>query len=61
MVVTSDFWPPFFGPPGDNAPLEAYLADQYREVGRYGAYHVLERPILARMFGDASTGADRRD
>src|SRR5205823_3904002 len=20
VVVTSDFWPPFFGPPGDNAP-----------------------------------------
>jgi hypothetical protein len=59
VVVTSDFWPPFFGPPGDNAPLEATLAEQYREVARYGPYHVLERPILARMFG--TQGARRRD
>jgi len=43
VVVTSDFWPTFFGPPGDNAPLEAYLASSYHEVAHYGAYHVLER------------------
>jgi hypothetical protein len=59
VVVTSDFWPPFFGPPADNAPLEAILADEYQEVARYGAYHVLERPILAHVFGGADAG--RRD
>jgi hypothetical protein len=59
IVVTSDFWPLFFGPPADNAPLEATLAHEYREVAHYGAYHVLERPILAHVFeGD---GAGRRD
>ena len=41
VVVTSDFWPQFFGPPGDNAPLEDYLATHYEDVARYGAYHVL--------------------
>jgi hypothetical protein len=46
VVVTSSFWPYFWGPPGDNAPLEAYLAAEYREVARYGAYHVLERTDL---------------
>jgi hypothetical protein len=61
VVVTSDFWTPFFGPPGDNAPLDAALASEYREVARYGAYHVLERPILAHVFGEVSRGAGRRD
>jgi hypothetical protein len=41
LVVTSDFWRRFFGPPGTNAPLEQYLATHYQEVARYGAYHVL--------------------
>jgi 4-amino-4-deoxy-L-arabinose transferase-like glycosyltransferase len=59
IVVTSEFWPPFFAPPGDNAPLDADLATNYREVGRYGAYHILERPILAHVFG--AEGAARRD
>jgi hypothetical protein len=61
VVVTSDFWPPFFGPVGDNAPLEAMLADDYHEVTHFGAYHVLERPILAHVFGVLSKGARRRD
>jgi hypothetical protein len=72
VVVTSDFWPPFFGPPGDNAPLEAFLRERYHEVAQDGPYHVLEQaetsseqpaaatpPILARMFG--ADGAHPRD
>ena len=64
VVVNGAFWTPFFGSGGDNLPLEHYVAEHYREVARYGAYHVLERaetdseqpdaaagPILARMFG----------
>jgi hypothetical protein len=43
LVVTSDFWPAFFGPPGDNIPLEAYLAANYHQVAQFGSYHVLAR------------------
>jgi hypothetical protein len=59
LVVISDYWTFFFGTGGDNAPLDAYLAENYQEVARFGAYHVLERPILAHVFGAESAG--RRD
>jgi hypothetical protein len=41
VVVISDFWQSVWGPPGANAPLEAFLATQYTEVGRHGPYRVL--------------------
>ncbi|MBV9894233.1 MAG: hypothetical protein JO020_08685 [Chloroflexi bacterium] len=41
VAVISDFWQSVWGPPGANGPLEAFLATQYTEVGRHGAYRVL--------------------
>jgi hypothetical protein len=41
VVVISDFWQTAWGPPGPNAPLEAWLDSRFTEVARYGAYRVL--------------------
>ena len=41
LVVISDYWQTAWGPPGPNAPLEAWLDSRFAEVARYGAYRVL--------------------
>jgi hypothetical protein len=41
LVVISDYWQAAWGPPGPNAPLEAWIASRFAEVARYGAYRVL--------------------
>jgi len=41
LVVVSDFWQAAWGDPGPNALLEAWLANHFTEVARYGAYRVL--------------------
>jgi hypothetical protein len=41
LVVISDYWQTAWGPPGPNAPLEAWLGSRFSEVARYGAYRVL--------------------
>ena len=41
LVVISEFWRSVWGPPGANAPLEAFLASEYTEVARHGPYRVL--------------------
>ena len=43
MVLVSGAELAFWGPPGSNQPLEAYLAQNYREVARFGGYRVLIR------------------
>jgi hypothetical protein len=42
-VVLDDFWLAIWGAPGDNSSLEDYLQTHFAEVGRFGAYRVLER------------------
>jgi hypothetical protein len=42
LVVVSDYWRTGWGPPGANAPLEAWLAGTFSvEVARHGPYRVL--------------------
>jgi hypothetical protein len=41
VLVVSDFWKDVWGPPGANAPLEAWIDAHFREVARHGAYRVL--------------------
>lgn len=41
LVVISDYWQAAWGPPGPNAPLEAWLNSRFTEVARDGAYRVL--------------------
>jgi hypothetical protein len=43
IVVVSGAELAFWGPPAGNQPLEAYLAQSYREVARFGSYRVLTR------------------
>ncbi len=43
IVVVSGAELAFWGPPAGNQPLEAYLAETYREVARFGSYRVLMR------------------
>ncbi|HEY0583722.1 MAG TPA: hypothetical protein VGE94_16180, partial [Chloroflexota bacterium] len=54
VVVVSDFWRTVWGPPGANAPLEAYIDAHFAPVARYGGYRLLTRAAynapLARMF-----------
>lgn len=45
LVVIGEFWRAVWGPPGDNAPLEAYLMSQFGEVARFGPYRVLVRNL----------------
>lgn len=41
LVVVSDYWLGYWGPPGPNAPIEAWLASRFKEAARFGAYRVL--------------------
>jgi hypothetical protein len=42
LVVVSDYWRAAWGPPGANAPLEAWLAGRFTvELARHGPYRVL--------------------
>ncbi|HEY2593064.1 MAG TPA: glycosyltransferase family 39 protein [Chloroflexota bacterium] len=41
LIVISDFWESVWGPPGDNAALEDFIAAHYTEIARHGAYRVL--------------------
>jgi hypothetical protein len=43
LVVVSGAELAFWGPPGGNQPLEAYIAGTYRDVARFGPYRVLMR------------------
>jgi hypothetical protein len=43
VVVVSDGWLTEWGPPGPNAPLEAYLGARFAQVGRFGEYRLLAR------------------
>jgi hypothetical protein len=43
VVVVSESDLAFWGPPGENAPLEAYLVDNYHQIARFGEYLVLHR------------------
>jgi hypothetical protein len=43
MVLVSGAELAFWGPPGSNQPLEAYLAQNYRQVARFGGYRVMIR------------------
>jgi hypothetical protein len=45
LVVISDFWQDAWGAPGANAVLEDWLSTHYTEVGRHGAYRVLEADL----------------
>jgi hypothetical protein len=45
IVVVSDFWQNAWGPPGANAVLEDWINTHYAEVGRHGAYRVLEADL----------------
>jgi hypothetical protein len=42
-VIVSDSRLLFWGPPGQNQPLEDYLATHYRETARFGDFRVLVR------------------
>jgi hypothetical protein len=42
-IVVSDDALAFWGPPGDNAALEDYLAARYEDSTRFGSYRVLTR------------------
>jgi hypothetical protein len=41
VVVISDFWRSAWGDPGDNAPLEQWIASHFVDAERFGAYRVL--------------------
>jgi hypothetical protein len=41
MIVVSDADLAYWGPPSVNQPLEAYIAQNYRDVARFGAYRIL--------------------
>lgn len=43
MIVVSAAELDYWGPPGVNKPLEAYIAQNYRDVARFGAYRILLR------------------
>ena len=43
LVVVSESDLAFWGPPNENAPLEAYLVGNYHEIAQFGAYRVLRR------------------
>jgi len=45
VIVVSDFWRNAWGPPGANAVLEDWINTHYAEVGRHGAYRVLEADL----------------
>jgi hypothetical protein len=34
----------YWGPPGQNSPLETYLVSNYTEIAQFGEYRVLRRP-----------------
>ena len=41
LAVVSESDLAFWGPPNENAPLEAYLVGNYHEIAQFGAYRVL--------------------
>jgi hypothetical protein len=43
VVVVSESDLAFWYPPGENAPLETYLANTYHPIARFGEYYVLRR------------------
>ncbi len=43
LVVESGFWREAWGPPGANAPLEAWLDARFHEVARFGPYSIRVR------------------
>jgi hypothetical protein len=43
VVVVSESDLAFWGPPGKNAPLEAYLVGNFHQIARFGEYLVLHR------------------
>ena len=43
MIIVSDAELAYWGPPGVNQSLEAYIAQNYRAVARFGAYRILLR------------------
>jgi hypothetical protein len=43
LVVVGEFWRLGWGPPRDNAPLEAWIAAEFEEVTRFGQYRILVR------------------
>jgi hypothetical protein len=43
VVVVSESQLLFWGPPGQNAELETYLADHYTPIAQFGDYYVLRR------------------
>jgi hypothetical protein len=45
IVVISDFWQAVWGPPGANEVLETWLSENFSEVGRHGAYRVLQAAL----------------
>jgi hypothetical protein len=45
LVVVSDFWDAAWGPPGANAVLEDWINAHFTQVGKHGAYRVLEADL----------------
>jgi hypothetical protein len=43
IVMVSETDLAFWGPPEGNAPLEAYLAGKYHQIGQFSEYRVLRR------------------
>lgn len=43
LVVVSESELEYWGPPGQNAPLETYLVANYAEIAQFGEYRVLHR------------------
>jgi len=43
ILVVSDADLQYWGPPGVNEPLEAYIAQNYRDIARFGAYRIMAR------------------